>query len=126
MAEDEEARADLAGQADRAAADETPRQSAEVSAAELALLNIEVVYALPDRAWRVSLRLAPGSTARQAFEASGLRKRVAELAAAEPDLGVFAHPVAPDRPLRNGDRVEIYRPLLIDAKDARRKRAAQQ
>ncbi|WP_343230136.1 RnfH family protein [uncultured Aquimonas sp.] len=90
------------------------------------MLAIEVVYARPERAWRVSLRLAPGSTALQAFEASGLRGRVAELASAEPDLGVFAHPVAPDRPLRDGDRVEIYRPLLIDPKDARRKRAAQQ
>jgi putative ubiquitin-RnfH superfamily antitoxin RatB of RatAB toxin-antitoxin module len=90
------------------------------------LLSIEVVYAQPDRAWRVSLRLAPGSTALQALEASGLRERVPELAAAEPDLGVFAHPVAADRTLRDGDRVEIYRPLLIDPKDARRKRAAQQ
>ena len=97
-----------------------------VASIEPTLLAIEVVYARPERAWRASLRLAPGSTALQAFEASGLRERVAELASAEPDLGVFAHPVAPDRPLRNGDRVEIYRPLLIDPKDARRKRAAQQ
>nr|WP_298853559.1 RnfH family protein [uncultured Aquimonas sp.] len=126
MAEDKEARVGVADQQVCDAATQTSEESVAVASIEPTLLAIEVVYARPERAWRVSLRLAPGSTALQAFEASGLRGRVAELASAEPDLGVFAHPVAPDRPLRDGDRVEIYRPLLIDPKDARRKRAAQQ
>lgn len=126
MAEDKEARVGVADQQVCDAATQTSEESVAVASIEPTLLAIEVVYARPERAWRVSLRLAPGSTALQAFEASGLRERVAELASAEPDLGVFAHPVAPDRPLRDGDRVEIYRPLLIDPKDARRKRAAQQ
>lgn len=89
-------------------------------------IAVEVVFARPDRAWRVRLSLPSGSTALQAFEASGLRQRIAELSLWPPDLGIFAHPVAPDRVLQDGDRVEIYRPLLIDPKDARRKRAAQQ
>lgn len=126
MAEDKEARVGVADQQVCDAATLTSEESVAVASIEPTLLAIEVVYARPERAWRASLRLAPGSTALQAFEASGLRERVAELASAEPDLGVFAHPVAPDRPLRNGDRVEIYRPLLIDPKDARRKRAAHQ
>jgi len=126
VAEDKEARVGVADQQVCDAATQTSEESVAVASIEPTLLAIEVVYARPERAWRVSLRLAPGSTALQAFEASGLRERVAELASAEPDLGVFAHPVAPDRPLRDGDRVEIYRPLLIDPKDARRKRAAQQ
>lgn len=126
MAEDKEARVGVADQQVCDAATLTSEESVAVASIEPTLLAIEVVYARPERAWRASLRLAPGSTALQAFEASGLRERVAELASAEPDLGVFAHPVAPDRPLRDGDRVEIYRPLLIDPKDARRKRAAQQ
>lgn len=126
MAEDKEARVGVADQQVCDAATLTSEESVAVASIEPTLLAIEVVYARPERAWRASLRLAPGSTALQAFEASGLRGRVAELASAEPDLGVFAHPVAPDRPLRDGDRVEIYRPLLIDPKDARRKRAAQQ
>lgn len=125
VAEDEEARAGVAGPADSEAA-VARVQSVAGATVEASLLSIEVVYAQPDRAWRVSLRLAPGSTALQAFEASGLRERVSELAVSEPDLGVFAHPVVPDRTLSDGDRVEIYRPLLIDPKDARRKRAAQQ
>lgn len=126
MAEDKEARVGVADQQFCDAATQTSEESMAVASIEPTLLAIEVVYARPERASRVSLRLAPGSTALQAFEASGLRGRVAELASAEPDLGIFAHPVAPDRPLRDGDRVEIYRPLLIDPKDARRKRAAQQ
>lgn len=89
------------------------------------LIAVEVVYALPDRAWRVSLRLPAGSTALEAFEASGLRGRIAELQQGEPELGVFAHPCTPGRVLQDGDRVEIYRPLLIDPKDARRLRAAE-
>lgn len=89
------------------------------------LIEVEVIFALPERAWRVRLRLPAGSTALQAFEASGLRERVPELAQAAPELGIYAHPCALDRPLRGGDRVEIYRPLLIDPKDARRLRAAE-
>lgn len=88
-------------------------------------LRIEVVYARPERAFRVRLELPAGSTALAAFEASGLRGRVPELAESEPDLGVFAHPVQPGHRLRDGDRVEVYRPLRIDPKDARRQRAAQ-
>lgn len=88
-------------------------------------LRIEVVYARPDRAIRVRLQLPAGSTAREAFEASGLPGRVPELRDTEPDLGVFAHPVQPGHRLRDGDRLEVYRPLQIDPKDARRQRAAQ-
>jgi putative ubiquitin-RnfH superfamily antitoxin RatB of RatAB toxin-antitoxin module len=88
-------------------------------------LRIEVVYARPDRAIRVRLELPAGSTARDAFEASGLRGRVPELLDTEPDLGVFAHPVQLGHRLRDGDRLEVYRPLQIDPKDARRQRAAQ-
>lgn len=104
----------------------TAAAAARTEAQKPATIRVEVVYARPDRAWRVPLDLAPGATALQAYEASGLRAKIAELAEYEPDLGVFAHPVPPDRLLRDGDRVEVYRPLLIDPKDARRKRAAQQ
>lgn len=87
-------------------------------------IRVEVVYAQPQRAWRKSLQLAAGSTAIEAFEASGLRAQVAELESVEPDLGVFAHPCAHDRVLQDGDRLEVYRPLLIDPMEARRRRAA--
>jgi len=89
-----------------------------------ATVRVEVIYALPHRAWRVTLQLPAGSTAGDAFEASRLREQVPELAEGEPDLGVFAHACAPDRLLQDGDRVEVYRSLLIDPMEARRRRAA--
>lgn len=92
---------------------------------EAGTIRVEVAYATSERAWRVLLRLPGGATAMQAFEASGLRERMPESSIGVPDLGVFAHPVEGERVLRDGDRVEVYRPLLIDPKDARRKRAAQ-
>jgi uncharacterized protein len=108
-----------------ASSSQAPAIVSTAEAQASASIRIEVIYACPDRAWRVQLSLPPGSTAIQAFEASGLRSRITELRDQSPDLGVFANPVAHDRMLRDGDRVEVYRPLLIDPKDARRKRAAQ-
>lgn len=88
-------------------------------------IHVEVVYALSSRVWRIELSLPPGSTAAAAVEASRLRERIPALADVELDLGIFSHPCSSTRVLREGDRVEIYRPLLIDPKDARRRRAAQ-
>lgn len=88
-----------------------------------ATLRVEVVYALPERAWRVPLCLPSGSTVRDAVLASGLRERLPELASNPLDHGIFSHPCAPDRVLEDGDRVELYRPLLCDPKEIRRQRA---
>ena len=88
-----------------------------------ATIRVEVVYALPERAWRVALRLPAGSAVKDAVRASGLRERLPELASSSLDCGIFSHPCAPDRVLEDGDRVELYRPLLCDPKEIRRKRA---
>ncbi|MEN9491183.1 MAG: hypothetical protein RJA63_1632 [Pseudomonadota bacterium] len=88
-----------------------------------ATIRVDVVYALPERAWRVALRLPAGSAVKDAVRASGLRERLPELASSPLDCGIFSHPCAPDRVLEDGDRVELYRPLLCDPKEIRRKRA---
>ena len=88
-----------------------------------ATIRVEVVYALPERAWRVALRLPAGSAVKDAVRASGLRERFPELASSPLDCGIFSHPCAPDRVLEDGDRVELYRPLLCDPKEIRRQRA---
>lgn len=88
------------------------------------LLHIEVVYALPERQEVVSLRLPPGSTARQAVAASGLLTRHPQIDLARNKLGIYAKLITPETPLRDRDRVEIYRPLLADPKEVRRQRAA--
>ncbi len=86
-------------------------------------IQVEVVYALPERAWRVVLRLPAGTAVKDAVRASGLRERLPELASSPLDVGIFSHPCTPDRVLEDGDRVELYRPLLCDPKEVRRQRA---
>lgn len=80
-------------------------------------MRIEVVYALPQRQEQVQLDLAPGSTVLDAIQASGLPQFKLGRA------GVWGRPASPDMPLREGDRVEIYRPLIADPKEIRRRRA---
>jgi putative ubiquitin-RnfH superfamily antitoxin RatB of RatAB toxin-antitoxin module len=82
-------------------------------------MKVEVVYAQPERADSVRLDLPRGATVREALLASGFEVNLEKGA-----FGVFGQRVALDRPLAEGDRVEIYRPLTMDPKEARRRRAA--
>lgn len=87
-------------------------------------LNIEVCYALPHRQDVVRLSLPEGCTVLQAVEASGLLQKYPDIALEQQNkLGVFGKLVKTDTPLRDHDRVEIYRPLIADPKEVRRKRA---
>lgn len=88
----------------------------------MATLRVEVVYALADAQDLVALELPEGCIARDAAEASGILARHG-LAAAELALGIFGKRIAPECPLRDGDRVEILRALATDPKEARRRRA---
>ncbi len=85
-------------------------------AAEIA---VEVVYALPAEQVLVRLQLAPGATVAQALQQSGLLQRYPQ---ASLKAGVFGKRAALDARLNDGDRVEIYRALTVDPKDARRRR----
>ncbi len=89
-----------------------------------ALLRVRVVCALPGHQWDVALRVPAGTTAAQAVERSGLCSAVPQLLGAALDLGIFNRHCAGDTRLRDGDRVEIYRPLLLDPKAARHLRVA--
>jgi hypothetical protein len=88
-------------------------------------IEVEVAYARADRQRIVTLKLAPGATALDAVRASGLALEFADINLDQLRLGVFGKVVAADRPLRARDRVEIYRPLLADPKEVRRRRAAE-
>lgn len=88
-------------------------------------LRIEVVYPLPSKQQIVSLTLPPGSTVRQAIEASGLLQKYPEIDLAKNKIGVFAKLTKPDALLRDQDRIEIYRPLIADPKEVRKQRAAE-
>jgi len=87
------------------------------------MLRVEIVYALRDRQVLLALEVEGGTTARQAVERSGILQRFPEIDLARAGLGIFGRVVSPDTPLRDGDRVEIYRPLIADPKNARRERA---
>lgn len=80
-------------------------------------MRIEVVYARPDAAEVRTVDLPPGGTVRDALAASGFQLQ-------NQAVGVFGKRVALDHRLKPGDRVEIYRALAIDPKEARRRRAA--
>jgi putative ubiquitin-RnfH superfamily antitoxin RatB of RatAB toxin-antitoxin module len=87
------------------------------------LLRIEVVYALPKRQVVIALEVKEGTTALAAIERSGILQQFPEADPRRDGVGVFGRRVTPDSPLREGDRVEIYRPLIVDPKAARRERA---
>lgn len=85
-------------------------------------LHVEVVYATAGAQDLVPLALAEGASAREAVEASGLIGRHG-LAASGLVLGIAGRRVAPERRLREGERVEILRKLAADPREARRQRA---
>ena len=86
-------------------------------------VTVEVVFAEPSRCWLRKVTLPSGSTVAQAIDASGLARDVPGLVVDPARLGIFSHQVGPEHVLGEGDRVEIYRPLTIDPKEARRRRA---
>ncbi|MGH8119876.1 MAG: RnfH family protein, partial [Gammaproteobacteria bacterium] len=86
-------------------------------------IQVEVVYALPDRNWSIPLTLAAGATLQQAIVSSGILAQCPEIDLAVNQVGIYGKLRALDTGLHTGDRVEIYRRLRIDPKEARRKRA---
>lgn len=88
-------------------------------------MKVEVAYALAERQWLVAVELESGATAGEAVERSGLLAQVPGLAEAPLALGVHGKAVAADRVLREGDRVEVHRPLRADPKEVRRRLAAE-
>jgi putative ubiquitin-RnfH superfamily antitoxin RatB of RatAB toxin-antitoxin module len=84
---------------------------------------VEVAYAEPLRQFLRKVQVARGTTALQAIEASGVYRAFPDIDR-NAKLGIFGQQIGADAVLSDGDRVEIYRPLQIDPKDARRKRAA--
>ena len=82
----------------------------------MSFIRVEVVYAKGRKADVVAVRLPAGATVRDAVAASGL-------AVDWSAVGIFGRRVAAEAPVSDGDRVEIYRPLVNDPKEARRRRA---
>lgn len=86
-------------------------------------LSIEVAYALPQKQELVQLKLPVGSTVEQAIDASGLKMKYPDIDLARNKVGIFGKLTRLDVSLRDRDRVEIYRPLIANPKEIRKKRA---
>jgi hypothetical protein len=86
-------------------------------------LTIEVAYALPAQQSLLTLAVMPGSTVQQVIEQSGIRQQYPEIDLTSHKVGVWSRPVKLDEQVKDGDRIEIYRPLIADPKDLRRRRA---
>ncbi|PHM46293.1 RnfH family protein [Xenorhabdus mauleonii] len=86
-------------------------------------INIEVVYALPERQYLFNVKLSQGSTVEQAIVASGLLTLRNDIDLTKNKIGIYSRPAKLSDILEEGDRVEIYRPLIADPKEMRRKRA---
>ena len=89
------------------------------------MINIEVVYALPNEQTLLKRQVAAGTTVAEAVRISGVLDRHPEIDLANNKLGIFGKLTQPDTVLRDKDRIEIYRPLIADPKEVRRKRAEQ-
>jgi len=84
---------------------------------------VEVAYALPEEQVLLALDVEKGTTAEQAIKQSGILEHFDTIDLAENKVGIFGKAVKLDYELRDKDRIEIYRPLIADPKESRRKRA---
>ena len=92
--------------------------------AEPAELQVYVAYAQLQQEFIRPLRVAPGTTVGQAIEQSGALASFPDINLVTQPVGIYGKKKTLETVLRDRDRVEIYRPLVADPKDSRRKRAA--
>lgn len=88
-------------------------------------INIEVVYALPDEQILFRQSVPEGATAAEAIELCGVLEKYPEIDLAANKLGIFGKLTRADAVLRDRDRIEIYRPLIADPREVRRRRASE-
>ncbi len=91
------------------------------------LISIEVAYALPDKQMIIPLHVKRGTTMFNAVQESGIAEKFPGLDLEVTPMGVFgkAERNPKQRPLEDGERVELYRPLIADPKEVRKRRAAE-
>jgi putative ubiquitin-RnfH superfamily antitoxin RatB of RatAB toxin-antitoxin module len=85
---------------------------------------VEVAYAMPDEQVILSIKVPTKSDVKQAIEKSGIQIKFPSIDLSKNKVGIFGKKTTLDHVLKNRDRIEIYRPLILDPKEMRRKRAA--
>ena len=96
------------------------------SETEQKTIHIEVVFAMPDQQELLALDVAEGTTIAQAINLSGIAELFDGIELNSNQVGIFSQKATMDQVLRDGDRVELYRPLLADPMESRRRRALKQ
>lgn len=86
---------------------------------------VEVAFATPEKQMIIECRVQPGTSPRDAARLSGIDRHFPDIDLDNSDLGVFGKAVPENYALQDGDRIEIYRPLIADPKEIRRQRAAE-
>lgn len=89
-------------------------------------VRVEVAYAASDQQWAVTLEVPSGTTLRGALERARIAERLSAAVLLDASYGIFGVPCSLDTVLGDGDRVEIYRPLIDDPKAIRRRRGMRQ
>ncbi len=87
-------------------------------------IEVEIVYALLSRQVLKKIQVPAGTTLEQAIHLSGIMKQFPEIDLGKNRIGVFGRLAERDALVKSRDRVEIYRPLLIDPKEARKLRVS--
>ncbi|MGH8849836.1 MAG: RnfH family protein [Casimicrobiaceae bacterium] len=87
-------------------------------------IRVTVVYALPAGATEIEVEVPPGASVAEALARSGIALGRRSIAPSTTTVGIYGIRVAMDTVLTDGDRVEVYRPLRADPRDARRRRAS--
>lgn len=88
-----------------------------------ALINVEVAYALPTKQTIIDIAIKPGTTVEEAIEASNIKEQFPEIDLSATKVGIWSRVVKLRDTLIDGDRIEIYRPLIADPKEIRKRRA---
>ncbi len=86
-------------------------------------IAVEVVYALPEKQYLYTVNVWAGATVEQAIRASGIVELRSDIDLCHNKVGIFSRPVKLSDTVHEGDRIEIYRPLIADPKELRRQRA---
>lgn len=86
-------------------------------------ITVEVAYALPERQSLLTLSVSRQATVQQVIEQSGILQQFNDIDLQVQKVGIWSRPVKLDDAVKAGDRIEIYRPLIADPKDLRRRRA---
>jgi putative ubiquitin-RnfH superfamily antitoxin RatB of RatAB toxin-antitoxin module len=85
---------------------------------------VEVVYALPEEQVIICIKVPTKFDVKQAIEKSGIQKKYPHIDLTKNKVGIFGKETTLNHPLNHRDRIEIYRPLILDPKEMRRKRVA--